>query len=69
MRAAERRQEVVKRVGIRDIDRCELQAHFVSVALQQVVIANGDVEHMPRSDPWRILVVILRSGSRYLHQG
>src|SRR5499427_4679004 len=61
MRAAERRQKVVKRVRVRDIDRGELQAHFVFVALENIVIANRQVEHVPRCNSWRIFIVILRS--------
>ena len=61
MRAAERRQEVVKRVRVRDIDRGKLQTHFVLVALENIVIANREVEHMSRCDPWGILIVILRA--------
>lgn len=68
MRAAERRQEVVKRVRVRDIDRGELQTHFVLVALENIVIANREVEHMSRCGSWRILIVILRAWRRDLHQ-
>ena len=68
MRAAERREEVVESVFVRDVDRSELQADFVLFRVEQVVVADGDIEQAPRLNPLRILVVVLPAWRWYLHQ-
>lgn len=64
MRAAERGNEVVQRLVVSQIDHREAQAPFVAVAIEQIVLAHGNVEQVPRSDALRIVVDILRSGRR-----
>ena len=64
MRAAERGNEIVQRLFVRQVDDREAQAPLVTVAIEQIVLAHGNVEHVPRSDALRIVVVVLRSGRR-----
>src|SRR5579862_9254957 len=69
MGAAERRQEVVERIFIRDVDRRELQAYLVFVAMKNIVVTHSEVKQISRRDAWRIVIVILRPGCRDLEQG
>ena len=65
VRSAERRQEVVQRGLVRQVDDCESQAPLVTVTVEEVVISHAGIEQVPRSDPRRIVIVILRSRRRY----
>jgi hypothetical protein len=69
VRAAERGQEIVKRFFVRQIDDRKTETPFARVAVEKIVIADRCVKQISRSDAWRILVVILRSGRRYFDQG
>ena len=40
MRSAERRQEIVERVPVRQVDDSQLRAPFVFVAVKQIVVAK-----------------------------
>ena len=64
MCAAERRKEVIQRVFIGDVDPGQLEAPSVSVAFEEIVVANGGIEEIAWLDPLRILVVIsfIRAG-------
>src|SRR6185369_9267647 len=63
MRPAERRQEVVKRGLVRQVDHGEASAPFVAVPVEQVVVAGTDVEQVTRSNARRIVVVVFGAGS------
>jgi hypothetical protein len=39
-------EEVVQRDAVRDVDRGQLQAPFVFVAVKQVIVADGHVEQV-----------------------
>jgi len=68
MRTAEGGKKIVKRVSIREVDGRHLQAHFVLVAVEQIVMPDCQVKHMARSNPRRIFVVVFCSGPGDLHQ-
>src|SRR5580704_13875512 len=59
VRAAERREEVVQRFLVGQVHDREAQAPLVAVAIEQIVVADRQVEKIPRSDARRILVVVL----------
>lgn len=65
MRAAERRQKIVKRCLVRQIDGGQLQAPFVFVAVKEIVMAERKIEQVPRRDALRVVVVIFREWRRY----
>src|SRR5262249_42842731 len=66
VRSAERRQEVVERFLVRQVDHRESQAPLVAIAAEQVVVADADIEQMSWRDAWRILVVVLGTVGRNL---
>lgn len=68
VRAAERREEIVQREFVRDVDRGEADAPLVAVAVEQVVVADGHVKQVPRRNSLRIVVVVFRVRRRYFHQ-
>ena len=59
MRAAECRQEVVQRFGIRDVHDAEADPQLRAVAVQQVVGADAEVEEMARGDACRVIEIVL----------
>ena len=59
VRAAERREEVIQRIVVSQIDNRDLTADFVLVAVKQVVMSESEVEETPRGDALRIMIVIL----------
>lgn len=59
---AKRRQEVIKCVLVRDVNRRQLQAHFVLVPVEQIVVSYRHVEEAPWGDALRIVVVVLLVG-------
>src|SRR5215470_15558652 len=69
VRSAECAQEVVQRFFVRQIDHCEAQAPFVAVAMEQIVVANGQVEKIAGGDARRILVVVFRAFSWDVNAG
>ena len=64
VRAAEGGEEVVERVLVGQIDDRELRAPLVPVAMEDVVVAHGEIEEAAGSDARRIVVVVFRPGSR-----
>ena len=69
VRSTERRQEVIKRGLIRQVDDREAQAPLVVVAMEKVVISHAGVEQVAWSDPRRIVIVIFGTSRRYADQG
>src|SRR3984893_14835185 len=67
VRATECGKEVVQRVLIGQIDRGKLQADLVLVPVKHVVVSDGNIEEMTRSNSLRITVGILFPGGRYQH--
>ncbi len=49
MRAAERREKVVQRVLVAEVDRGETSAPLVAIAVEQIVVADGEVEQIARA--------------------
>ncbi len=69
MRSAERRQEIVERHLVGQVDSREPQAPLVAIAMEEVVIANAGIEQVARVDARRIVIVILGTWCRYLEPG
>ena len=66
MRSAERREEVVEGLFIRNIDNRQPGAHLVPVAVKNVVMPHRQVKQVTRLNPLRIVIVFFRPGFRYL---
>jgi hypothetical protein len=66
--AAEGRQKVVQRRLVCQIDDRESQAPLVAVAMEKVIVADGNVKQMARLDSWGIVVVVFGSRLWDLHQ-
>ena len=67
VRSAERREEVVERLLVREIYDGEANAHFVPFCAKDVVVANRRVEKMARLRALWIVIVVFRAGGWYLH--
>src|SRR6267378_4593049 len=50
MRAAERRQEVIKRNLVRQVDHCEAQAPLVAIRVEQIVVPDAEIKQVTRRD-------------------
>src|ERR1700722_12210525 len=61
--SAERRQEVVERVFVGDVDRGQVEVHLVMVSVEQVVLAYGRIEEVARLDARRVVIVVAGAGS------
>ena len=68
MCAAERGKEVVERLFVEEVDGRQLHAPPVTVAVEQIVVAQCEVKQAARLSSLRIVVVVFRSGRRYLEQ-
>ena len=66
---AERRQEVIKRILVRDVDAGQAQAPFVCVSFEKVIVSNRRVEETSVLDARRIMVAVARAWRRNAHQG
>jgi hypothetical protein len=64
MRAAERGQEVVQRYLVGQVDDREACAPPVFVIMKEVVISDGRIEQVARSDARRVFIVIFCPGRR-----
>ena len=62
MGAAEGGEEVVKSVFVGDVDGGEVEIDFVALFVEDVFLAEGEVEEVAGGDAGRILVVVLGSG-------
>ena len=58
VRPAERGQEVIQRVIVGDVDRGQVEVHLVAVGVEEVVLADRDVEQVARSDARWVVVVV-----------
>ena len=68
VRAAEGREEVVERVLVGQVDRCELEAHLVLIPAEDVVMSDGNVEKASRRNARWVLVVVLSIRLRHLQK-
>ncbi len=66
MGAAEGGKEVVERVFVGDVDGRKLRAPFETFAVEEIVMADRDVEQITRRDPRWVFVVVLGVWCRYL---
>src|SRR6202035_4489652 len=62
--AAERGEEVVQRIFVRQVNDSELSTPLVPVSVKHVVMAHRQVKQVTGSNAWRILVIVFRVGSR-----
>ena len=62
MRTAERREEVVQSLLVRQVDDGHASAPLVTVAVKQIVVTGAKVEQVSRGDARRIMIVIFGSG-------
>src|SRR5579872_2786007 len=58
VRPAEGGEEVIQRLAIGQVDYGEAQAPFITVAAEQVVLADAGVEQVAGGDSLRIVVVV-----------
>ena len=58
---AERGKEIVKHVGVRQVNDLELCAPAISIAVKQIIVPDRKIEQITRGDARRIVVVILGS--------
>jgi hypothetical protein len=68
VRAAEGGKEIVECVLVGQVDRRELEAHLVLIAVEEVVMSDGNVEKASRRDTRWVLVVVLCIRLRYLQK-
>ena len=68
VRAAERREEIVERGFVGQVDDGKLRADLVLIAVKEIIVAHGSVENTPRLDSLWIVIVVLRIGRRYFYQ-
>src|ERR1700722_18772952 len=69
VRPAERRQEVIKGILIRDVDAGQAAAPFGCVSFEKVIVPNRCIEETSVLDARGIMVVVARPWSRNAHQG
>ena len=62
VRAGERREEVIERVFVGDVDGGEVEAPFVLVAAEEVVLAQRGIEDVAWCDALRVVVVVAGVG-------
>lgn len=62
------RKEVVQPVFVRDVNGSQLQAHFVLVTPEHIVVPHGKVEKTPGLDALRVVVILFGARRGYLHQ-
>src|SRR5579885_104274 len=62
MRAAERGKKVIKGDDVGDIDGCELYPIARTLGVEQIIVANCDVEQIPGRASRGIGVVVFRAG-------
>ena len=68
VRSANGREEIVKRVLVRQIDDLQPGTPFVFVAMKQIVLTYSHIEKVPLRNPGRVVVVIFGSRRRYFHE-
>ena len=68
VRTRERREEVVQRVLVGDVDCRKPHAHFVLVAMKEIVFAERHIEEVSGLNTRRIVIVISGVGRRNFEQ-
>jgi hypothetical protein len=66
--SAEGGKEVVQHVVVRQVDHGQLRTHFVFIAVEQVVVSDGDIEEVARRNSLRIMIIVFFEGGRYLQK-
>ena len=69
MCAAKGGEEIVEHIFVGQIDHLDLGAPQISIAVKNVVMADGHVEEVSGRDARRVMVGILGAGRGYLNQG
>jgi len=68
MRPAERRQEVIQRRFVSQVDGGQLNAPLVLFTMEKIVIAQREIEKTPRLDALRIVIVVFGVRRRHADQ-
>ena len=63
VRSAESGKEVVERLLVGQVDHGQAGAPLVLVAVEEIVVADGDVEQAARRDARRVVVVVFGAGA------
>ena len=69
VRSAERRQKVIQRRLVRQVQNAQLQICLEFLFMKEIVRANARVKQIPRRDAGRIVVRIIRARCRYHQPG
>src|SRR4029077_16295178 len=64
VRSTKSREEVIKRGLIGDVDRTQLHAPLIAVAVKEIVMSHGKIKEIAWSDPRWIVVIVFSAGSR-----
>ena len=62
MRSAEGGQEVIERVFVGKIDRCQIEVHLVVLFVEDVVLSERGVEEAAGGDARRVVVGVFCAG-------
>ena len=68
VRAAERRQKVIQRYFVRQIYDRQPRTPLEPIAMEDVIVANGQVKQIAWLGARRIVIVIFLPGRRYLYE-
>ena len=69
VRSTEGGEKVIECVIVGEIDERNLSTPLVTIALEQIVITNRQIEQVTRSNSWWIVIVVLGTWRRHLKQG
>ena len=64
VRTAEGGQEIVNSCFVGEVDDGKSQTPFVTITVEEIVVANRKIKEISRLNAWRILVVVFGSGRR-----
>ena len=64
VRTAERRQEVVERCLVGDVDSGEAEGHLLVLTTKKIIGAHTEIKQVARHDARRVRIVILSSIGR-----
>ena len=68
MRSTKRGKKVIQGILVGDIDGRHVEVYLVTIGMEEVVLASGDVKQIARRNARRVLVVVLRARRWNDHQ-
>ena len=68
MSPAERGKKVVKRVGVRHVDRCQIEVRLIAIRMELVILSDRNIEQVSWSDTRRVVIVAARARCWNLQQ-